>query len=258
VYSATGEGEVMNESNSTLVNPKGVTTGRGMGWITDGFGFFKSSPLAWVGAIILFVILVIVVQLIPVLGPLLINIFFPVFVGGLMLGCREQDPDGAFKIGHLFAGFTQPCFIRLAILGVFYFIASIILVVLMIIMLFFLLGGTGFIEQIQSGQADQALSDPKPILLASLIGALIAMPILMAEWFAPALVTFQEISPINAMIVSFKGCLVNVMPFFIYGIIGFILFIIATIPLFLGYLILMPVLFCSVYVAYKDIFEHQT
>ena len=249
---------MMNEVNSTLMNPKGVTTGRGMGWFTDGFGLFKSSPLVWIGTIIVFVILVIVVQLIPVLGSLLINIFFPVFLGGLMLGCRDQDQDGAFGIGHLFAGFSQPCFGRLAILGVFYFIASIILVVLMIIMLFFLLGGTGFIEQIQSGQAEQALSDPKPILLASLIVALIAMPLLMAEWFAPALVAFQEISPIDAMIMSFKGCLVNVMPFLIYGIIGFILSIIAAIPIFLGFLILLPVLFCSVYVAYKDIFEDQT
>ena len=248
----------MNEANSTLINPKGVPTGRGIGWITDGFGHFKSSPLAWIGAVIVFIILVIVVQLIPLLGSLLINIFFPVFVGGLMLGCREQDQGGAFRIDHLFAGFSQPCFGRLAILGVLYFIASIILVVLMFIMLFFLLGGTGLIEQFQSGQLEQALSDPKPILLASLIGALIAMPLLMAEWFAPVLVAFQDISPINAMIMSFKACLVNVMPFFIYGIIGFILFIIATIPLFLGYLILMPVLFASVYVAYKDIFEDQT
>jgi uncharacterized membrane protein len=246
----------MNEVNSTLINPKGVATGRGIGWITDGFGHFKSSPLAWIGAIIVFFILVIVISLIPFLS-LLINIFFPVFVGGLMLGCREQDKGGAFRIGHLFAGFSQPYFSRLAILGVFYFIALMILLVLMIIMMFFLLGGTGLIEQIQSGQAEQALSDPKPIVLVSLIGALIAMPLLMAEWFAPALVTFQDISPINAMIKSFMACLVNVMPFFIYGIIGFILFIIATIPFLLGYLVLLPVLVASVYIAYKDIFEDE-
>ena len=249
----------MNEINSRLTDPKTVAAGRGAGWVTDGFGIFKSSPLAWIGAYIIFFILVMVISLIPLLSVLL-NIFFPVIMGGFMLGCREQEQGGAFRVDHLFAGFTQPCFGRLVILGVLFFVASILLVSLMILifgMLFFLMGGTGLIEQIQNGQVEQAFSDPRPILLACLIGALLAMPLLMAEWFAPALITFQESSPVDAMVASFRGCLVNVMPFLVYGVVGFVLMIIAALPLMLGYIVLLPVLTASVYTGYRDIFEEQ-
>jgi uncharacterized membrane protein len=248
---------MMNENNNKLTTPICVDAGRGAGWISDGFGHFKSSPFAWIGAYIILFILVVLALLIPLVS-LLLNIVIPVFVAGFMLGCREQDQGGAFRVGHLFAGFSKPYFSRLAIVGVLYSVGSIIIMIMAFIMLFFLLGGTELIEQAQSGQIEGVLRDPQPIILASLVGALLAMPLLMAIWFAPALVAFQDISPVDAMIASFKACLVNVIPFLIYGLVALILTILASIPLLLGHIILIPVLTASVYVAYRDIFQEQT
>ena len=59
---------------------------------------------------------------------------------------------------------------------------------------------------------------------------------------------------IEAMKLSFMGCLKNILPFLIYGIVGFVLMVIATIPFGLGWLILAPVVLATVYVGYKDIF----
>ena len=47
----------------------------------------------------------------------------------------------------------------------------------------------------------------------------------------------------------------NVIPFLIYGLVGLVLTIVATIPLLLGWLVLIPMLIASIYVSYKDIFQ---
>ena len=57
------------------------------------------------------------------------------------------------------------------------------------------------------------------------------------------------------MLLSFKACLYNVPAFTLYGVVFFVLGILATIPLGLGFLVLMPVLAASVYVAYLDCFD---
>ena len=53
---------------------------------------------------------------------------------------------------------------------------------------------------------------------------------------------------------SFAACLRNILPFLLYGVIALVLSIIAAIPFGLGYLVLIPVLTCSLYAGYKDVF----
>jgi len=56
------------------------------------------------------------------------------------------------------------------------------------------------------------------------------------------------------MKMSFAGCLRNILPFLVYGLVGFGLAIAATIPLFLGWLVLGPVVSASLYTSYRDIY----
>jgi uncharacterized membrane protein len=60
--------------------------------------------------------------------------------------------------------------------------------------------------------------------------------------------------PWAAFKLSFSGCLKNVMPFLWYGIILIPLGFVATIPFGLGWLFLAPILVCSIYAGYRDIF----
>jgi uncharacterized membrane protein len=88
-----------------------------------------------------------------------------------------------------------------------------------------------------------------------LVGLLIALallvPVMMAMWFAPTLILFNNMSAVDAMKQSFAASLRNIVPFLIYGVIAFVLNIIAAIPFGLGYLVLV----CSLYMSYKDIFS---
>jgi uncharacterized membrane protein len=89
---------------------------------------------------------------------------------------------------------------------------------------------------------------------AVLIGTLFALPLMMAFWFAPPLVMLRNEEPVAAMKASFAACLVNIWPMFVYGLVGIVLMIVATIPFGLGWFVLCPVFATSIYASYKDIF----
>ena len=61
-------------------------------------------------------------------------------------------------------------------------------------------------------------------------------------------------SPVKAMKVSFFGCLKNIVPFLLYGVVMMVLCVVAAIPVMLGYLVLGPVIIASIYTGYRDIF----
>ena len=92
------------------------------------------------------------------------------------------------------------------------------------------------------------------LVLALLVMMALAVPLYMALWFAPSLIVFNQLKPLAAMKASFFGCLKNLVPFFLYGVIMIVLCIIAAIPLGLGYLVLGPVAIASVYASYRDVF----
>ena len=57
------------------------------------------------------------------------------------------------------------------------------------------------------------------------------------------------------MKLSFVGCIRNILPFLLYGVVWIGLAIVATIPFLLGWLVLGPVTVASIYASYCDIFE---
>ena len=92
------------------------------------------------------------------------------------------------------------------------------------------------------------------VILIVLVALALMLPLFMAIWFAPALVVFHDVQPIAAMKMSFQGALKNIVPFLVYGIVGFGLAIVAVIPLGLGMLVWAPLLWASIYTSYRDIY----
>jgi uncharacterized membrane protein len=80
------------------------------------------------------------------------------------------------------------------------------------------------------------------------------LPVSMALWFAPALVVLNDRGAVEAMKESFAGCLKNIVPFLLYGVVLFVAAIIAAIPFGLGWLVLGPVVAGSLYASYRDIY----
>ena len=91
-------------------------------------------------------------------------------------------------------------------------------------------------------------------LFALLLSSLLLIPLWMAMWFAPALVLFNGMSPIEACKASFAACLKNILPFLILGLIAFVLCFFAALPVGLGFLVLIPVLAGTAFASYQDVF----
>ena len=93
---------------------------------------------------------------------------------------------------------------------------------------------------------------------------LISLPLLMALWYAPLLVYFNDQGPLAAMRASFVACLKNAGAMLLYGLLIFAAMFLAM-PLALALreydfalLVIAPLVLPSLYVSYKDIFLKGT
>jgi len=229
---------------------RAVDAGRGWQWIVDGFQLFRKSPLIWVALVVVLALLWIVSFIIPVLGPLLFNLLSPVFLAGLMIACRAAEQNEELGIAHLFAGFKYAA--PLVTVGGVYLVGTIVVIGIV----FAMTGGTPMPGTLSKSPADmEALAATlRSLALPIAIGSAVYVPLIMLIWFAPLLIVFNGLAPLEAMKLSFAACLKNMVPFLVYGVAILVLWFIASIPLLLGLLILLPVLFCSVYASYQDIF----
>jgi uncharacterized membrane protein len=93
------------------------------------------------------------------------------------------------------------------------------------------------------------------VMLATLLVMILSVPVIMATWFAPALVFFHHMKPVDAMKASFEAGIKNWLPMSIFGTLLMIMAFFAMLPLGLGLLLLLPVFSGAVYASYRDIFE---
>ena len=241
VNAAADSGEFVDGGQS-------VAAGRGWGWIAEGFGLFKRQPGTWILITIILGVLFIAMGLVPVLGALGTWVLSPVFAGGIMLGCHAAAQGGEIEVGHIFAGFRNRGG-SLVMIGLLSIVAWIVVMIPV-----FIVAGAGIFFGTMRGDAQAMAAIGPGVLLAWLVTLALAVPVYMALWFAPALVALREIAPVEALKQSFRGCLKNVIPFLVYGLVLTVLLVVAAIPFGLGLLVMMPVLMASVYIAYAEIF----
>jgi uncharacterized membrane protein len=226
-----------------------VEAGSGLEWLKQGWQLFTKNPGMWIAIAVILLVIAVVLNFIPVVGSLALNFLMPVFAGGILLGCRSLSADGEFGIDTLFAGFKQNT-TNLILVGVFYLVGVVAITVIV-----FLIGGGAAITGGLMGRGPGVGMAVGGFIVAMLVFLALMVPLLMAVWFAPALVVFRDVAPLEAMKTSFSACLKNIVPFIVYGVILFVLSIIALIPFGLGMLIMLPVTMGSVYASYAEIFE---
>ncbi len=232
--------------------PRGVDVGRGVGWFGDGWRLFKAAPGIWIANVVILLVITLVLAFIPIVS-LLNTLLSPVFMGGLMLGCRDLDRGEPLTVNHLFAGFSQRTGALIG-LGAIYLV---LIFVVMAITMGLMFGMGGGMQAAMSGNPGSV--DPTAVMAASMTGMLVGLalivPVIMLYWFAPALIVLHpEVGVIEAMKLSFSGCLKNILPFLVYGIVGIVIAFVASIPFGLGWLVAGPVFIGSIYAGYKDIF----
>lgn len=228
---------------------RGVDAGRSIEWFKQGWALFTNNPGIWIAITVILMVIFIILSFVPLIGQLAANLLMPVFAAGVLLGCRSLHEGGELRVDHLFAGFKQNAG-NLIMVGVFYLVG-----VVAIMAVGFVIGGGAAFSGAMMGRGPGVGMALGGLMFAFLVMFVLMVPLLMAIWFAPALVVFKSIAPLEAMKASFSACVKNLVPFIVFGVISFVATIVAMIPFGLGMLVLVPVLFGSLYTSYVEIFE---
>lgn len=235
------------------MNIRQVEGKRGWGWIAEGFYLFRSVPMIWIILCATLLLIAATLALIPMAGQFIFTLLSPVFLAGLMMGCRSLEQGGRLELTHLLAGFGQAT--PLITIGGIYLVGQVL-----IVGIFMLVGGDVLMSLLLEGKRvdeNELKSVSGDMLSASLVALTLSIPLMMAAWFAPLLVIFNNIPPLEAMRTSFIACIKNIVAFQIYAIILVGFTFLAMVPYGLGLFVLVPTVFASIYTSYKDIFSEN-
>lgn len=234
------------------MEPQCLPSGHGWQWIKQGYALFMKAPLLWIVLLLICFISVAALSAIPVVGEPLSSLLLPALLIGLMVGCRALEIGEELELVHLFSGFQHRT-AQLITLGGISLVGQFLIFGLMI-----MVGGSALVGILMSGQP---VEDPEVIKQAVagagfsvLLGLVLFTALIMSMQFAPMLVFFNNIAPLQAMKLSLRAFLNNIGPMLVYGMTFILLAILASIPMMLGWLVLMPIVFTSIYACYCDIF----
>ena len=251
--SATAASGLPDDPNLRLVMPgRRVSAGRGMSWVAEGWRLFARAPLMWVISIVVLFIVMIVMNFVPLLGGIAFQVLQAVIWAGFIAACRSIETGGEFEIEQLLAGFRRH-FGGLLLVGVIFTVLS-----LAIVIAWFGVAGFQILGAAMSGDPEAVrqalLGSIIMAVLGALIAAAVAVPLLAAYWFAPALVFMHGLGPAAAMKASLRESFRNFIPFLVYGVVMLVLAIVAMIPFGLGMLVYIPLTITSAYACYRDIY----
>ncbi len=239
-------------TTGTVVESRSVDAGRATNWWREAWALFTKNAGMWIVLGLILLVIFIVLSVIPFLGGLVASLLMPVFVGSWMTAARKAEAGGALDVNDLFTAFKGDKLTPLIVLGALLLAATLVISVVAVALGFGAVMGM-MVGGHSSGAAGM-MAAAGAGMLALLVCLAFGLVVAMAFWFAPALVVFRNVAPVDALKASFAACLKNIVPFLVYGLIYIVAAIVASIPFGLGWIVLVPVVLLTAYGSYKDVF----
>jgi hypothetical protein len=247
------------------MNIRAVDAARGWRWLVEGIAIFRKNPAQWLLLIAALYLGSRIVLLLPFMG-LAVVLFTPNFIAGLAHGAQALDEGKPLRFGYLASGFLKNAAQLVTIGGV-----SLVGHFLMLMAMAAVAGDalSGIAQTMAAGAitADtvNAMRAAAPrLLLSVMVGLGVSLPVMLAVWFAPLLVFFDDLKPVPAMWLSLQACIKNVLPLLVYclAVLGPLLLMMqVTLALTrqpdLGIWLLAPILVPSLYAGYRDLFVRE-
>jgi hypothetical protein len=258
---------------------------RGLEWLRASYALFRRAPFAWLLLILAYYFVLLAIKMVPAAGGIAAVIMKPVFAVGFLAAAWNQERGTNPSPRHLFQGFRSNLWALLP-LGVI-LLGGIALAVGAtaifdggrLLGLFLDPAPADLDQEAAAKRFADTLADPR-VQVGMMFGVMCAIPTILALWWAPALVVFQDASVLSSLRASLRASIANWRPLLRYGISVF--FFTAVVPSFLSLLIalvvpqsaypfvatliLLPYTACFVatlqisdYVSYRDVFHaHET
>ena len=244
----------------------------GIVWIQRAYAMFRAAPLRWLLLLFSYYLLIGLLEFGPLqaVGQFVAPLLKPVFAVGFLAAAWSQERGIAPRFEHLFRGFRSNL-LALVPLGAVFLVGITLAVIATALV------DDGRLMALMSGAekpTEEALASG-PVQLAMLFGVACAMPSLLALWFAPALVVFNDAGAVRALGTSLRAAIANWRPIGVYCLAVFVLggvlpiFAISIAHLFgdaaaglVALFVVVPYLFTFVaalhisdYVSYRDLFH---
>jgi hypothetical protein len=194
---------------------------RGIAWLKESYAMFSRARLAWLMLLLSYYVMLAVVDFVPFVGGLAAPLLKPVFAVGFLAAAWTQERGGVPALRQLFQGFRSNV-VTLCSLGVVFVVGMMLAIGSTAIVdggkLFDLLANPAPQELDQEAVArrlSDTLSDAQ-VQLGMLAAAVCAIPTLLALWWAPALVVFQDANAVTALATSFRATAANWRPLLRY------------------------------------------
>lgn len=241
-----------------LSEPRAGKASWGVSWITNALALFKDQFLLWIGIGVVYLIIMAVMSAIPIIN-LVFSIISFVFIGGIIKGADAQAAGKELRFDYLFSAFNTHLkpLIVLFLLYALTIIIALIPVGIILIVVAYGLGDVGSVSDVMAAEQIGTVSIIAHLFIL-LFAMLIFVFIFMMMWFAPALVVLHNIRPIEAMKMSVKGCLKNILPLFIFSLVGpIVALLVFLFTLGIGLLVLLPIGMITYYTSYRDVWTDQ-
>lgn len=243
---------------------------RGWSWIADGFRLFRRNPPLLTFLVFGYWFLLVLINLVPMIGWIASSLCMPALSVSVLNGCRAIDRDEQTPVGLLFSGFQRNLGALLT-LGGLYLAASVCAVAISATV-----DGGVLMQAMFSGRPDQIEeSDGGQMLFALQVALLMMVPVLMAFWFAPVLVAWDDCTAGKALFFSIVASVRNWRAFAVYGsgvaiitailpgiLLGMfaavsrsllnVMVVALTLPLMF---VFVPTLFATFYISYREVFS---
>ena len=238
---------------------KRLSAVQGVQWIAEGFRLYRSNPPLLSSLTLGYLMVVIVLQLVPLLGPLAVAVALPAMTVVLGNGCRIIDGKQRVALPALRAGIDRnmPALLRLGLVQLGGSIAII------------LLGMVLFGEPPDPEQAK-----PQDVLRGLLLLLPLLLPLMLLLWYAPYLVAWHGVTVAKSLFFSIAAVIRNTGAFVVFFISAAVLgigvpfglmsalsaggsppAILRVVMELIVLLVLAPTLAAAVYVSYRDVFD---
>ena len=228
--------------------PGDVVPGHALRWLADGWKLFLKAPLVWAIQAFVFFVIIAALGVLPLLGWAAAPIALPVLVAGMLSGAQMLDRGGVLRVSHLFDGIRHHAG-NLLLVGSFHLLGA-----LLAALIAAAIGGSAALTGMIVGSAHGAGVAAGGMMLGVLVFTVLWVLLMMALWFAPALVMLHDIAPLDAMMLSARACFHNLLAFIVLAALLYVLTWVAMIPFGLGMLVLIPVIAGALYAAWKETF----
>ncbi|OGU22164.1 MAG: hypothetical protein A2580_16575 [Hydrogenophilales bacterium RIFOXYD1_FULL_62_11] len=238
--------------------PRTVAASQGWRWVVEGFRLYRKNALLLSAAFGVLFGVVMALNLVPGIGGTLSELASPFLVAGFMAAFRALDNGQDLELPHFLAGVKRPFMsgpaLPLMAMGAVQLLGTLAIGQVMHSMGF---DPEAIMVAAQNPKATpvelQALMNQS--LPAVFTGLLLFTPLIMATWYAPALILFGGARLGTALGVSLKAVAKNWAAMMVNGLVlGLMLVFAALVPMLLGLLVAMPILFGSLYASYQAIF----